>query len=255
LTPHIHCPAEALPLINISSKGKEIVTDTDPILLAEQLHKFTGSDLTFALSRIESSVRGVTDTDCPQFLSQAGVGKEALRAAAELKRLAGQINVIVHALGILLCLPHILESGERVENVSLGAGNTGREFDLETSYRIAEFKFIHWRGGPESIRQNVLFKDFFALADNATAKRKYLYVLGTVYPLKFLNGGRALSSVLSRNNSLRELFYQRNGENFARVKDYYRCHRDKVIIQDVSPWLPELLTNVITQSADDEEEF
>jgi hypothetical protein len=32
----------------------------------------------------------------------------------------------------------------------IGAGYTGREFDLETNYRVAEFKFIHWRGGPEA---------------------------------------------------------------------------------------------------------
>jgi hypothetical protein len=50
-------------------------------------------------------------------------------AAAKMKRLAGQINVINHSLGILLCLPHILEVGEQVEKVSLGAGNTGREFE------------------------------------------------------------------------------------------------------------------------------
>ncbi|WP_283814259.1 hypothetical protein [Bradyrhizobium aeschynomenes] len=44
----------------------------------------------------------------------------------------------------MLCLPHILEEGEIVDYVSLGAGNTGRPFDLETNRRIAEFKFIHW---------------------------------------------------------------------------------------------------------------
>jgi hypothetical protein len=33
--------------------------------------------------------------------------------------------------------------GEQVEKVSLGAGNSGREFDRETNYRVAEFKFVH----------------------------------------------------------------------------------------------------------------
>lgn len=36
--------------------------------------------------------------------------------------MAGQINVTVHALGILLCLPHNLEPDERIEDVPLGAG-------------------------------------------------------------------------------------------------------------------------------------
>jgi hypothetical protein len=231
------------------------VADPDHIILADRLRKFAGSDLTLALSQIESSVKGVAATDCPEFLSQTGVSTEALKAAAELKRLSGQINVIVHALGILPCLPHVLEPKEHVEYVSLGAGNTGREFDLETNHRIAEFKFIHWRGGPESIRQNVLFKDFFALCESATTKRKYLYVLGTAYPLRFLNGGRSLSSVLSRNNSVRELFYKRHGNKFTRVQDYYRCYRDKVIIQDVSPWLPELVMSAFTQANGDDEEL
>ena len=61
-----------------------------------------------------------------------------------------------------------------VPSLVLGAGNTGREFDLETNYRIAEFKFIHWRGGPDTIRQNSIFKDFFLLADGESANRKYL---------------------------------------------------------------------------------
>ena len=60
--------------------------------------------------------------------------------------------------------------------MSLGAGNTGRAFDLETNKRIAEFKFIRWQGGPEAIRQNALFKDFYFMAEHAGVKRKYLYV-------------------------------------------------------------------------------
>jgi len=60
-----------------------------------------------------------------------------LGAAGLIKQLAGQINVVIHALGILLCLPHILRPGEVIEYVSLGAGNTGRAFDLETNLRVA----------------------------------------------------------------------------------------------------------------------
>jgi hypothetical protein len=95
-------------------------------------------------------VRGLTALCTRRFLLEATATNEVLMAAAEMKRLAGQINVVIHSLGILLCLPHILEVGEQVEKVSLGAGNTGREFDLETNYRVAEFKFVHWRGGPEA---------------------------------------------------------------------------------------------------------
>ena len=175
------------------------------------------------------------------------MGREALAAAAEMKRLAGQINVTIHALGILLCLPHILEPNELVEYVSLGAGNTGREFDLETNLRVAEFKFIRWRGGAESIRQNSVFKDYLLLAEHPTAKRKYLYLLGTGHALRFLRGGRALSSVLSRNDKLQKLFAERFGETFRTVGDYYAVHASAVQIEDVSPWLSELAEELIAE--------
>ena len=130
--------------------------------------------------------------------------------------------------------------GEKVEYVSLGAGNTGGEFDLETTERIAEFKFISWRGGAVSIRQNSIFKDYVLLAEHPTPKRKYLYVLGTHYALKFLHGGRALNSVLSPNDKLQKMFLDRFGDRFRTVRDYYAAHAGAVRIEEVSPWLSEL---------------
>jgi hypothetical protein len=137
--------------------------------------------------------------------------------------------------------PQILEKGETVEYVSLGAGNTGREFDLETNCRIAEFKFIHWRGGAESIRQNQLSKDFYLLAESTSKKRKYLYVLGAKIPLHFLNGGRNLESVLSRNVKLLNDLRSRHGDKYKKVCDYYLAHRHLVAIEDVARWVPGLV--------------
>lgn len=223
---------------------------TDLAHVSDVLEKFTRTDLTGTLSSIERAVKGLTAADCAKALFDAGVSSEVLSAAASLKRLAGQVNVAIHATGILLCLPHLLEPGEVVEYVSLGAGNTGRDFDLETNYRIAEFKFIHWRGGAESIKQNSIFKDFYLLAESGSEKRKFLYVLGTEHPLRFFNGGRAFSSVLSKNIDLRDKFRAAHGEKFQRVRDYFSVRHDKVAIVDVSPWVPEL----ISESAEIEEE-
>jgi hypothetical protein len=220
-------------------------TESTDIVTA--LARFTGPNLTATLSRIEAAVQGVTAIDCQKFLEGDNVGREALSAAAELKRQAGQINVTIHALGILLCLPHLLEPGERVEYVSLGAGNTGRAFDLETNVRVAEFKFINWRGGSETIRQNSVFKDFLLLALNPTAKRKHLYLLGPDHALKFLRGGRALRSVLSRNDKLQRIFAERFGDTYRTVGDYYAAHADAVRIEDVSPWLSDLAEGLIAE--------
>jgi hypothetical protein len=150
---------------------------------------------------------------------------------------AGQINVIIHAAGILCSLPRILEPGEIVESVSLGAGNTGRRFDLETNRRVAEYKFIDWQGGPESIRQNSLFKDFFELAEFETKKSKHIYVLGTSFPMRFLKGGRALTSVLSRFPTILQKITVKYGADVTRVRDYYELKKHEVEIVDVSPYI------------------
>jgi len=218
----------------------------------ELLMRFTGDDLTRKLSKLEGAVRGVTAGDCASFLKSASAGHDVLAAAAEMKRLAGQINVTIHALGILLCLPHILETSERVESVSLGAGNTGRAFDLETNLRVAEFKFIRWRGGPESIRQNSIFKDHVLLALHPTPKRKYLYLLGIEHAMRFFQGGRALSSVLSRDNKLQSLFFERFGNQFRTVREYYAAQGNTVRIENVSSWVSELVQGSVVEPVSEE---
>jgi len=208
------------------------------------LQAFCGPDLTLTIERIEGSLRNATLDTCAAALAACGTKSEVLSAAGLIKRIAGQINVVIHALGILLCLPRILQPGEAIEYVSLGAGNTGRAFDLETNQRIAEFKFIRWQGGPEVIRQNALFKDFYEMAEHATKKQRFLYVLGTEYPEKFFNGGRAMSTVLS-NARFRDRFVAKHGEQYQRVRDYYLPRKHLVAIVDASPFVPELVEAAI----------
>src|SRR5262249_45764039 len=99
---------------------------------ARILNGFRGAELTKTLAEIEKSVKGLETEKCPQTVKASGASADVLAAAGMVKKLAGQINVVIHATGILMCLPKILEPGEVVEYVSLGAGNTGRRFDLET---------------------------------------------------------------------------------------------------------------------------
>lgn len=164
--------------------------------------KFEGDALTKRLSSLETALAGLSREVVEQECKKNALDPGLLEAASVVKGFAGQINVVIHAAGILVALPAILEGGERVESLSLGAGNTGKAFDLETDRRVAEFKFITWRGGPESIRQNSLFKDFYGLAEADTQKRRCLFVLGLDRPLSFLTGQRSLGSVMSRNAAL-----------------------------------------------------
>jgi hypothetical protein len=68
-----------------------------------------------------------------------------------------------------------------------------------------------------------------------------MYVLGTEYPLKFFNSGRSLSSVLSRSVKLQNQFTAKFGERYRTVRDYYVPRKDVVLIQDVSPFVPDLV--------------
>ena len=80
--------------------------------------------------------------------------KDVYSNALEAKKIFSQLNTIIHATGILLYSSRILQKGEIIESMSLGAGNTNKDFDLVTNIRIAEFKFIEWKGR-DSIRQNL----------------------------------------------------------------------------------------------------
>jgi hypothetical protein len=152
---------------------------------AKNIQQFEVDSLKNRLSNLEDVFEGA-DKQASQVLgSKQNVTASLLDSAFVLKKAAGQINVIVHAVGILTALPHILKEGEAVQSLSLGAGNTGKAFDLETNWQVAEFKFIQWRGGPESIRQNSIFKDFYWLSEAETSKERYLYVVGLAHPLKF----------------------------------------------------------------------
>ena len=174
-------------------------------------------------------MRGLSGPAVAKLLSGDGVEDQTLIGALAVKAMAGQINVVVHALGIILALPAILEEGEVVEDLSLGAGNTGHNFDLETNRRIAEFKFITWQGGPESIRQNALFVDLYHLAEAETDKLRQLYVTDLVHPLRFLGSGRSMRSILSKHGFIAEEFLARHGDRYKVAHDYWIDVKQRVV--------------------------
>ncbi len=206
-----------------------------------------GAELTETIRAIEASLTGKQRRATERTLDNYEIGEAVLEGALKIKDLAGQIHVVIHAVGILVVLPHILARDERIESVSLGAGNTGREHDLVTDRRIAEFKFIQWRGGAESIRQNSLFIDLFNLASAETTKRRYMYVVDREHPDRFLANRRALSSVLSRNAAAAARFKALYGERFETVADYADYIKDRVEIVDLRDVVPFFATEFIGQ--------
>jgi hypothetical protein len=203
------------------------------------LDRFSGStELTNRISALEFELRGLDGPTIARYLADDGIEDRTLAGALVVKALAGQINVVVHTLGILLALPAILEPDEMVKDLSLGAGNSGRSFDLETDRRIAEFKFITWRGGADTIRQNSLFIDLYHLAEAETDKKRQLYVTELDSPLRFLRGGRAMKSVLIKHGTVAEEFFARYGDRYKVVREYWTDVRESVELINVSPLVP-----------------
>lgn len=199
----------------------------------ETLEKFRGQKLAAEVSRIEAEFGGCKKETLQEILETNGITLELLLAALLMKRSARQIDEIIHIVGILLAIPKILGEGEVVESMSLAAGNTGRNFDLVTNKRIAEFTFIQWQGGPEVIRQNKIFKDFFFLAEEDTEKGRELYTIGTAHPTRFFNSRRALAPILNGNAKLGESFRAKYPSGLLHVRDYCAPRLAKVSIVDL----------------------
>ncbi len=214
----------------------------------EAFDRFRDGDLTVRIKQLEDQLCQCTGANCADYLARQDIAAPLFQSAYAIKKAAAQINVAVHAIGILLALPYILRANERIVKLSLGAGNTGKPFDLETDQRIAEFKFITWQGGPEVIRQNALFKDFYELAEyehptNPSIERE-MYVTGLDHPRKFFRSQRSLQSVMSRNSKLWENFKRRHQQKFATVREYYEAEGHKVRLKDLTKEVSVLFESI-----------
>ena len=197
-----------------------------------KVSEFVGDDLTERLFYFEYNLEGTNKTATLELLNSTSINFGLFNAADFIKHQVSQINTILHAVGVLALLPYILEDAETIESLSLGAGNTNKQFDLQTNLRVAEFEFSEWKGH-DSARQTSLFEDFYNLAEFKTVKSRYLYVNDTELQLKFLNSDRAISSVLNRKSKLDD-FQRKVGANFIRVNEYHNYRKSNVEIVDIA---------------------
>jgi len=163
-------------------------------------------------------------------LQTASINQELLEAVRTVKRTASQIDVVIHAIGILVLLPSILGDGEKVESLSLGAGSSEtKRFDVETDRRVAEFTFIDWRGN-DNTRLQKIFKDFYRLAELQSSKIKELWLTDDSFALKYLRGGSSVRSATHKHRDVWERF-QSKYPDIERVGDYYRIHAAHVLLK------------------------
>lgn len=202
------------------------------------VNAFKGEELRETIADIEEQLPPADIGKAKRVIQSYGVNLDLIQAAAAVKRASAQIDVVIHTAGILYALPYILDEGEVVERLSLGASSARSEFDLETNLRVAEFKFIHWQEKRNAVRNKTLFQDFFKLVRAKTSKRKFLYLLDTEKPKSFLKGNRDVFKVLDRNRRLADDFLKEYGRRYRTVGEYYRAHKDEVEIVDLAKEVP-----------------
>lgn len=150
---------------------------------------------------------------------------------------------MIHAAGITLALPHLLEPGETLRRPSLAAGNDlTRPFDVETDRRAMEFKFARWTGS-DAMRQRGVAKDFVHLAELRDGRRAELYVLGR-RPVKFLTTSQAtMGWALDRAPATRDRFGDQFGSLDQTVATFYASTGGRVQVTDLEHRLPALLSD------------
>ena len=75
------------------------------------LKQFAQSDLTRRISGLESRLSNRDSLSLKSQLENEQVTESLLNSALNIKQVASQIDVIVHAVGIMVSLPYILEKG------------------------------------------------------------------------------------------------------------------------------------------------
>lgn len=189
--------------------------------------KFKGENLKQNLNVLRADLIGKSKNQITQPLG-------LYEAALEVKKLSAQIDEMVHASGIIKCLPIILEKGEIVEGLSLASGADGERIDLVTNKRIAEFKFSKWQvGKANGMRKRQVFSDLVQLYLNPTKKRKELYVLSYDMVFRFVQSKKAMiKNVLSKSGGLDKKIAAhllRNNIEAVYLNDIYNISNVKII--------------------------
>jgi len=161
----------------------------------KNVKEFKGSNLKQKLNELKSSI--VNKQSIPDLT-------DVYKSALEIKKLSAQIDEIVHATGIIQCLPKILKNGEKVIDLSLASGADGEGIDLVTDTRIAEFKFARWQDSKANgMRKRQVFADLVNLYLHPTTKTKELYVFNAEKIKGFFSSKKSTwKNVLSKSGGL-----------------------------------------------------
>jgi hypothetical protein len=193
------------------------------------------------VSELEIALAGCGPEEAADVAAARGVSADLFRSALAARDALGKLSDLIHAAGIALALPHVLELGERLVRPSLAAGNTPeRLFDVETHRRIAEFKLARWDGDSDGGRQQPTVNDLVRLAADTSGRTPELYVRGNI-PIAWLRRTRSpVRQQLRRFRPELAAFEQAFGDAGIPVSEFVAGAGAHVALIDIEQLLPEL---------------
>jgi len=152
--------------------------------------ELNATSLTGHVASLEALLLNADRTRANEILADTGFDDDLVESALRVRERIGMIDTLIHAAVITQTLPLILEPGEVITNrPSLGAGNdVARNYDLETSVRVAEFKLSSWKGA-DGMRKRGVFADVVGLSMDRTGRRRQVFVVGPL-PGRYLSTSR-----------------------------------------------------------------
>ena len=116
------------------------------------------------IAALENELVGTDREEVASVVASHGFTPETFSASLLIREELGKLSDLIHATGIALALPHLLEPHEVLKTPSLAAGNDPKRlYDVETNIRVAEFKLARWTNGGNGGREKDLFKDLVLL--------------------------------------------------------------------------------------------
>lgn len=203
--------------------------------------------LTDSIAALEKALNGADKAGAVQATALAGITVDLLAAVVTVRARLGRISDLLHAAGIALTLPALLEEGELITvPPSLAAGNDpARPYDLQTDRRAVEFKFSQWKGA-DTVRKRQTFKDFVLLAAS-DAPRTELLVVGPE-PEHFLRTCRSTAAWgLNRTPGALAVFESKFGSSEVTIAEFTAAHVG-VAITDVCTLLPADVASLLSRA-------
>lgn len=192
------------------------------------------------VAALESDLAGRNRETTAAVVAAHGLTPATFSACLLVREELGKLSDLIHATGIALALPHLLESNEVLKTPSLAAGNDpGRLYDVETNLRAAEFKFARWTNGGNGGREKDLFKDLVLLTQAPLSLRPEIYVRGP-RPARFLAGQASARKQLKRSQPVLAVFDAQVSDPEITVAAYASNYAGRVRVIDLEQAVPSV---------------